>query len=418
MAVSSDSPAAAIRAFDIKSDLDAVKRIWREVGWVEEDHEIKQLDHFFACGSTLVGTLDDVAECSVHITDGVIQLADTPLPLCAVTAVTTSRIARGHAFARRLTARQLAQGAAQGAAVAALGMFDQGFYDQLGFGTGAYDHEFVFDPGTLKVSQKPPTPRRLEIENYEEMHAAMLNRHKVNGSVCLNPPILMKAELGFSDKGFGLGYNTDGRLSHFIWLEVKGEHGPYEVRWMAYEDMSQLLELLALLKSLSDQVYSLRMMEPPEIQLQSLLQRPLRNRTISEQSKHAAEHESLAWWQLRVLDVPACVEAAGGLAAEADFQLNLSDPLDELLAQEDADGWRGAGGQYVVHLGDHSHAVAGADAGLPQLSCSVNAFTRLLWAVAPAGSLAVTDGLQAPTELLDRLNRALTFQPPHPGWDF
>ena len=44
------------------------------------------------------------------------------------------------------------------------------------------------------------------------------------------------------------------------------------VEWLGYENGEQLIELLALLKSLSDQLYSVKMMEPPEIQLQSLLQ--------------------------------------------------------------------------------------------------------------------------------------------------
>ena len=35
--------------------------------------------------------------------------------------------------------------------MAALGMFDQGFYDKLGFGTGAYERELTFDPGILDV---------------------------------------------------------------------------------------------------------------------------------------------------------------------------------------------------------------------------------------------------------------------------
>ena len=161
-----------IRAFDYQRDLAAVKRIWREVGWVDEDEE-KYLDDFFAVGNTLVGTINDAAECSVHITEGSLRLQHTDLPLCAVTAVTTSRIARGHAFARRLTAQQLRNGAQAGAAVAALGMFDQGFYDQLGFGTAAYNHMFTFDPGTLKISARVKS-------NSNRSPAGLTNRRVAN----------------------------------------------------------------------------------------------------------------------------------------------------------------------------------------------------------------------------------------------
>ena len=53
---------------------------------------------------------------------------------------------------------------------------------------------------------------------------------------------------------------------------------------------NSLLELLALIRSLGDQVYSLAMKEPPEIQFQDLLRQPARSRDISRGSKHAAEH--------------------------------------------------------------------------------------------------------------------------------
>ncbi len=375
----------------------------------------KQLDHFFACGHTLVGTLNDEPECAVHCTEGGIYLHQVELPLWAVTAVTTSRIARGHAFAQRLTAQQLAYGAQQGAAVAALGMFDQGFYDKVGFGTGAYDHSFTLDPGTLMVDKDAPTPARLSREDYPAMHAAMLNRQKVNGSVCLYPPVLVQAELGFEENGFGLGYYHGEQLTHFVWLTVSGEHGPYKVRWMAYQNPQQLMELLALLRSLADQVYSLKIMEPPEIQLQNLLHRPFRNMALAEDGKHAAEHESFAWWQFRILDLAACIRALTPVKAVS-FQLVLNDPVEALL--DTGHKWRGIGGRYVVHLAEQSRVEPGSKADLPVLECSVNALSRLLWSVMPASSLAITDNLKAPAALLADLDQALAGAPPHPGWDF
>ena len=108
-------PETRTRPFDYDKDLADVKRIWREVGWIDDDHGEKALDHFFAVGNTRVGTIDGTPECSVHIVPGTMRLHETDLPLCAVTAVTTSRVARGHQFAQRLTSEQLRQGAEDGA---------------------------------------------------------------------------------------------------------------------------------------------------------------------------------------------------------------------------------------------------------------------------------------------------------------
>ena len=404
-----------IRPLKYPADLAAIRRIWREVGWVDEDEQ-KFVDDFFAAGQTLVAAMEGEPECSVHVVDGTLRLQDKDLPLCAVTAVTTSRVARGHAFAKRLTALQLAQAAQNGAAVAALGMFDQGFYDQLGFGTGGYDHQLIFDPGTLRADHRVPTPRRLTVDDYAAVHEAMAARAKVHGSVVLHPNELMKAELNWTQKGFGLGYPRDGALTHFVWFNDKGAHGPYEVTHIAYQETGQLLQLLGLLKSLGDQVYMVKMIEPPEIQLQDLLERPFRSRAVTTDAKYEAEHYGFVWWQLRVLDVPTCVAAYRCDTAPLRLQVNITDPLDEHLPEDQA--WRGTGGAYLVELAANSSAVVGEDAALPQLNCSINAFTRLLWGVARASSLAITDDLQASGELLSALDKACHLPTPHAGWDF
>lgn len=406
-----------LRDFDYERDLDAVKRIWREVGWVEEAPQIAALDHFFRGGHTQVGTIDDVAECSVHVVPGTQRLHHTDLPLCAVTAVTTSRIARGRAFAQRLTARQLAWGQAQGAVVAALGMFDQGFYDKLGFGTGAYDYEFTFDPGLLRVDPRVPTPVRFTSADARELHQAMQARMLGHGAVCLHSVDVFRAELDFTEHGFGLGYrDADGGVSHFLWLEPSGERGPYRVNMCAYTNTDQLLELLGLLKSLADQVYSVKLMEPPEIQLQSLLERPMRHMQLTRGGKHHNEIRALAWWQSRVLDVSACVSALGACADTVAFNLTVSDPLEGLLPADSA--WRGVGGDYTVELGDTCRAIPGHRDGLLQVSCTVNTLTRLLWGVRNASSLAVSDGLSAPAALLEQLDAAIRLPAPVTGWDF
>jgi predicted acetyltransferase len=146
------------RPYDAERDLEAVTRIWREIAWIDsEDEAAKALETFMAAGNVNVGTIDGEAECSVHWTPGTMHHLVEPVPLCAITAVTTSRIGRKKGFASTLTAMALAEGADSGAAVAALGMFEQGFYNRLGFATGAYDHMYRLDPRALRI--ETPTGR-------------------------------------------------------------------------------------------------------------------------------------------------------------------------------------------------------------------------------------------------------------------
>ena len=130
---------------------------------------------FYTEGETGVALINGEVECAVLTQPGTMRLDQTDLPLCVVAAVTTSRIARGLSLAQKLTARQLVKGQQAGASVATLGMFDQGFYNKVGFGTGAYVNEFAFDPGSLDVSLKARTPVRLGVEQADEMLAAMVS---------------------------------------------------------------------------------------------------------------------------------------------------------------------------------------------------------------------------------------------------
>ncbi len=126
-----------VRRCDPGSDLEAVKRIWEECGWIEPGNERQAgaLGHVLEYGETLVGVIGGDAECFVHRTPGSVRYDETDLSLCAVTAVTTSAIARNAGLASALTAQLIADGAAEGAAVSALGMFEQGFYNRFGLGT-------------------------------------------------------------------------------------------------------------------------------------------------------------------------------------------------------------------------------------------------------------------------------------------
>lgn len=411
---------SGIREYQEGRDLEAVKRIWYEVGWIENAEQAEFLADVLAVGHCLTATVDGAAECAVHITPGSIWLGARELPMSAVTAVTTSRVGRRMGFAQRLTACQLARGAEGGAVVSALGMFDQGFYDRVGFGSGSYQHFFAFDPATLRVEAPHRPPARLTKEHWREVHQALCARLKNHGACVLDPPEVIKADLGWSTNGFGLGYFDAGELTHFLWLrdEEDSEHGPYEVQYLAYRDRDQLLELFALLRSLGDQVSTILMEEPAHVQLQDLLSQPLRHRRNTRGSKHANQHLSASQWQLRVLNVPACVARYHALG-HVEFNADIHDPVQALLdTSPQQSAWRGAGGSYRVNLGPSSEAVPGSDPALPTLRASIGAFSRLLFGIASASNLAATDALSGPPELLAALDEAVTVRACVTGWEF
>ncbi len=147
--------------YDDSRDRDAVHRIWREVGWLTDDIT-EAVDAQIRCSRVQVAQIDGKAECLVLTIPGTIRYLDRDLPLECVTAVTTSRIARKQKLAARLTAQAIAADVADGAIVSALGMFEQGYYDRLGFGTGGYVNWYGFDPADLRVPGATRVPRRLE----------------------------------------------------------------------------------------------------------------------------------------------------------------------------------------------------------------------------------------------------------------
>lgn len=403
-----------IRDFHIERDMASVQRIWREIGWSDSERTDQAMTAFFETGTTSVGLVNDEVECSVQAQSGSMRLDHEELPLCVIAAVTTSRVARGLSLAQQLAARELAMGQRRGEAVAVLGMFDQGFYNKLGFGTGAYINEFRVDPNLFDISLKPRAPRRLSADDSDAMLAALMARPPLHGNVVINQSSCFQAELRMED-GFGLGYYEGQRLTHFVWIKPQDEHGPYKVRWMGYQDGQGLLELFALLKSLGDQVYSIHMMEPPHVQLQSMLKRPFRSQAVAEEGKYAAEQSASAWYQLRILDIPACINALSYRGPQIGFRLNVEDPVDGMLAGDGS--WRSVGGSFDVTLGQHAAVNPAENETLPALTCSINTLSRLIWGVATASSLAISDGLQAPVSLLTALDGVFTPNP-KPGWNF
>jgi hypothetical protein len=405
------------RDYDAERDKEATHRIWHEIDWIDKGEE-EALDVYAGCGRAMVAEIDGEAECLVLSGVGTVRYLDEDLSFAGVTGVTTSRVARKQGFASGLTARVIAADAADGALVAGLGMFEQGFYNQLGFGTGTHDRWVKFDPARLRVKVKARVPRRITVDDWEMVHASRLARRRGHGSLILDAPGCTRAEMMWTKKGFGLGYcdGPDGELTHHLWGKADGEHGPYDVQWMTYQTKEQFLELMALLKNLGDQVHLVEMCEPPGIQLQDLIAQPFKQHTISEKSRFETGTEAWAWWQMRICDLPGCLARTHLRGETVRLNLKLKDPIERFL---DADApWRGVGGDYVVTLGRDSSAEAGADPALLTLSASVGAFTRLWLGVLGAGGLATTDELDGPQELLEALDWSLRLPKPRVDWDF
>jgi hypothetical protein len=171
------------------------------------------------------------------------------------------------------------------------------------------------------------------------------------------------------------------------------------------------------LKTLGDQVYSIRMADPPGVHMQALLDQPFRHRAITEDSSHSPRLFAWMGWQARICDLPACLERTQLPSAETvRFNLELHDPIERYL--EDDTPWRGIGGEYIVALGRQCSAARGRDSNLPMLRTTVNAFTKLWFGAQPAGTLAVTDRFEAPAQLVHALNRNVILPQPHADWDY
>lgn len=408
------------RLYDPDRDQASVKRIWREVGWTKDD-EPGEMEAILAASRGYVADVDGAAECMVMTTPGSIRHGAGDLPIAIVAAVTTSRVARKRRLAQRVTAHAIERDVADGAIVSILGMFEQGFYDRLGFGSGSYTCWYAFDPAALRVPGAERAPRRLSVDDEVAVHANRLARHRGHGSCNATPVAFTRAGmLEARPNGFGLGYGDgpDGALSHHFWMNPSDgvEHGPYWVEWMAWQTREQFLELMGLIRNLGDQVALVTMRERPEIQTHDLVRQPIRRRRIAMNGKFDARMRVVADWQARINDVPACL-AATRLPADGPvrFNLALTDPIAEHL---DGAPWTGVAGDYVVTLGPASSAERGRSDALPTLETSVGAFTRLWLGVRPAIGLAMTDDLRGPASLLDAIDRAVRLPHPEPDWSF
>ncbi len=142
------------RQYDHKRDKKAVQRIWREIGWLEKGKEEVASIHIKS-GRAIIIEVNNEAECCATAVPGGIHYLNEELPFSGITGVATSRIARKQGLAKQLTAIIVAIEAAEGALVSGLGVFEQGYYDQIGFGTGSYEHYMALDPSQLNIGIKP-----------------------------------------------------------------------------------------------------------------------------------------------------------------------------------------------------------------------------------------------------------------------
>jgi GNAT superfamily N-acetyltransferase len=406
-----------IRTYDHDRDLEAVLRIYREVGWVSEASHEDAVKLLLKSGRGRVADIQGSAECLAFAVAGTLRYLETDLPLSAVDSVATSRIARKQGLGSQLTAQLLAEEAVRGYAVSMLGIFEQGFYNKLGFGNGGYQLWYSLDPSTLQIPTKARIPVRLGKDDWQQIHASRLSRLRRHGACSLIAPETTRADVFWGDQRFGLGYLDDnGQITHHIWCSSEGEQGPYSLEWMAYQSKEQFLELMALIQSLGDQVHSIEFLEPSGVQLQDLVRQPIKMRSITEHSPHENRMTALSNWQTRILNLEACLAATTLVCESIRFNLVLTDPVAASLPASST--WKGIAGDYTITLGQRSFADPGMQSELPTMRASVNAFTRLWLGVRSATALSWTDDLQAPESLLKTLDNVMRLPAPMPDWDF
>ncbi len=407
-----------LRRIEPEKDKDAVLRIWKEIGWLDKGKEDIFDILLKAEGGNYVAELDGTPECNVTTIAGKMQYMEKELPISVVGSVLTSTVARRQGLAAKLTAKAIMESAVDGACLSGLGIFDQGFYNQLGYGTGSYENWVFFDPASLNVEKLVKTPKRITKEDWKEVHRSRLNRMKHHGMVDLSDETDTRLEMNWPTNSFGLGYYDDNdELSHHIFFQADNLHdGKYSVQWMAYQNRQQFMELMSVLRSLSDQIQIIVMREPPGIQLQDILNRPFRHRRITRESKYENKMVSSAYWQMRILDLESCIRAFSHEGHTLRFNLTLKDPVENLLEKNTP--WKGLSGNYTVTLDRDSRIDDVRKRGLPELKTTVNAFTRLWMGVLPASSLAMTDEFCADPKLIKELDTVMRLPRPHPDWDF
>ncbi|MCK5156627.1 MAG: GNAT family N-acetyltransferase [Spirochaetales bacterium] len=406
------------RDYDQKKDFKHVFRIWQECGWVEdEEKDKKAFTIFTSTGHRKIAELNEVPECFITTSPGKMKYGNTSLKLTAVTAVTVSRLLRKQGAASRLLASMLEQDISEGADVAGLGMFEQGYYNRFGFSTMGYEHWYTFDPAKLIIYKNGGIPVRITSDDWEEAHRCISERKMSQGFITFDSPELIHSEMLWSKNGFGLGYKKDGKLSHYAWFSTDNtESGPYDVRWMAYSNWDQFLELLGTIKSLEDQVRTVNMREPASIQLQDFIEKPFQLQTITRKSKFESRMRSIAYQQLRICNLENCINAIVYEGEIFSFNLHLTDQLVDHLPETST--FKGCAGDFTVSIGHVSEIQEGTTEGLPWVKGSINGFTRLWIGTLPASTISLTEDLSIDESLINDLEKAFYNPSARSDWDY
>ncbi len=423
-----ENEALDLAAFDFDRDIESVLRIWRETGWHDgEDRTERLIKEFFQAndGRSLVARLNGEAESVVHQTLGSMRYGNAPdhreLSIGTITAATTSRIARKLLAASRLTARAVAELGDEGAVVALLGMFEQGFYDRFGFGVGPYEHKVWAYPGSLRVPAEYKTPERFDFDNHaDELHEAVLSRHRTHGGVVIGGERSSNAAVNLDHEVTIYGYRTDGAISHWMAVEHNDENGPDRVVAWAYERPEQCLELLRLIQEWGDQVDLIGFIEPVWMQAQDLDAEPGHNSRRTKGSKVHVRTEADAWWQIRILDLQACISAMAPVSEPFDVVVEIDDPVADHLVESGFSGsWKPLTGVWRFSFGDTHSVQRLPSGGEVTLVTSINALSRWWLGVMPASALAVMGQMDADVQTLALLDSLTAHLPrPQPGWDF
>ena len=408
------------RPYNSDSDHEAVCRIIRECGWPnpQRSKEFEEAyKNFLKSGSADVVEWNGQAETLVTTHKGSISMPGGELPLCAVTSVCVSQILRRSGAATRLTARVLAD-MAQECTVAALGIFDQGFYNKLGFGAFPYSYSVAVDPITLMVPGLKRRPVRLGFADAGRMLRNFLGRMPHHGQVQIPSEEFLAMGMHETENGLGIGFeNGRGELSHHLWMAPEKDEDIYTVYWMVFNDLAGLIELLSFVKSLADQVKCIHFTEPSGIQIQDLLSRPFRMRESTEGGKYRNELTAESWHQARILNMEKTFSALKIPHGELSFELELFDPIDSYLADDGP--WRGVGGLWSIHVGENgSEARKVSKTSTVPVRASVNALTRLVFGVQKASNLQFMDDFSAPDNLIRELDKKLCLPLPFMDWDF
>ncbi len=408
----------SFRRYNPETDSDRLIQIWKDVGWISDDEQHAIVKRYHEDCIAFVGELNGVIGSLSSSSIGSFDFDGVQIPMIAITGVTSGFEFRRQGLAGKVSAKVLSEGFENGAALSILGAFDQGYYEKLGFGNISDDRNVVFDPGRLKVAGKTRSPVRLGEEDWERMHNARISRFTKHGVCNILDAEHTRFEVLYNKNNFGLGFETNGELTHYFFgrMKDKESHGPLEINIFVYQNFDQLLELLSLLKGLSDQVRFVEMEEPVGIKIQEFLDKPFRLMEVTEGNEYATRADAMSVFQARIVDLEKAVSLASYRGKPVSFQLILTDPITRFLDPDDS--FNGCQGEYVVELGESSKATKGKDSDLPRLSCSINAFTRLWCGVRSANSLKISDGLEASQVLLDDLDRLIRLPVIKVDWHF